>query len=83
MHVIRCFPLLDRYCSISYHTPPTLRQILKEYSEGGGGDDWAIEEIARKDAEGKAELLAALANKRMRKHFNAAVQLLLLCFSWR
>lgn len=64
----------------SYDTAPTIRQILKEFSEGGGGDDWAIEEIGRKGEKGKSELLTVLDNRRMRTSFNAAVQMLLLCF---
>lgn len=64
----------------SYDRMPTLRQILDEMIEGFGGDDFAIEEICRRGAETRAELLSALNNQSLRKYRAAIIQLLLLCY---
>lgn len=64
----------------SYDTLPSLRTILDNYTDGCGGDDWAIEEISRRGNEGRAELLDAITNSRYHKRCGAIVQLLLLCF---
>lgn len=63
---------------LSYDKPPGLRDLLQAFSEGGGGDDWAIEELGRQGATGRAQLMDALENGRLRKYVPAIVQLLLL-----
>jgi hypothetical protein len=63
---------------LSYDKPPGLRELLQAFSEGGGGDGWAIEELGRQGAAGRAQLMDALENGRLRKYVPAIVQLLLL-----
>lgn len=64
----------------SFDAPPTLRDLVREFEEGSGGDDWAIEEICEKGSRWKGELLDALKDKRFAKHRATLVQLLLICF---
>lgn len=64
----------------SYDGSPTIGQILQEFSEGGGGADWALEEIYDQGKQGKKKLLKSLANKRMRKYHDAVVSILMICF---
>ncbi len=64
----------------SYDGSTTIRQILQEFSEGGGGADWALEEINDQGKQGKDKLLKSLANKRMQKYHDAAVSMLMICF---
>jgi hypothetical protein len=68
----------SRKVLFSYDKPPTLRDLLQAFSEGGGADDWAIEELGRQGAAGRALLIDALENRRLRKYLPAIIQLLLL-----
>jgi len=62
----------------SYDKLPTLRELLQAFSEAGGGDDWAIEELGRQGADGRAQLIDALEDRKLRKYVPAIVQLLIL-----
>lgn len=64
----------------SFDKPPTLQDLLREFEEGSGGNDWAIEEVGRNAAKWQGELLAAVTDKQFSKHRAGVVHLLLICF---
>jgi hypothetical protein len=64
----------------SYEKPPSLDDLLAAEMEGGGADDWAMEEVLRRGEKMIPKLKAVLGNADRSQHHLSAVRLLLFCF---
>jgi hypothetical protein len=62
------------------YSKPKFMEYIQAYQEGAGGDDWAIEEIAKMGDEAKNKLLEKLQDPKVRKYYHAIASILMIVF---
>ncbi len=65
----------------SYDRRPSVNDLLDAFAEGAGGDDWALDEIAKTGDKGRRELIKVLKNNSSSDRHLSAVSMLLIVFS--
>lgn len=64
----------------SYERAPTVAELLEAFAEGGGADDWALEELVKKGDKGRKSLLSILKKEKDKRRIFSAISMLLLVF---
>lgn len=64
----------------SYERAPSIEDLLDAFGNGGGADDWAIEELGKKGGKGRKALLSVLMKENDRDKLLAAISMLLIVF---
>jgi hypothetical protein len=67
-------------CLYSYERAPSIEDLLDAFGNGGGADDWALEELEKKGEKGRKALLSTLKKKRDKRKLLAAISMLLIVF---
>jgi len=64
----------------SYERAPSIEDLLDAFGNGGGADDWALEELGKKGEKGRKALLSVLKKEQDKSKLLAAISMLLIVF---
>lgn len=64
----------------SYERAPSVEDLLDAFGNGGGADDWALDELGNKGEKGRKALLSLLKKEQDKSKILAAISMLLIVF---
>lgn len=64
----------------SYERAPSLEELVEAFCQGGGANDWALEELGKKGEKGRKDLLALLKKENDKQRILSAISLLSILY---